>query len=206
MLKSPDLADHSNTKHFGPSTGFFQLGFQTTISIWQPDTNLPFEYQTTPSFRWILYSNPHCAWYFQDRILEPCVAGTILASMCKSCVAVQPEMALEFFVPHFCQKISSIISERRAHPHQKSHQKIDQELQFALLLLSEVISIRGLQFITRYVFRLLFLGNCSPRTQVMLLHPFIHPSNLALFSHTKAACQIYETSLNKSCLCCVKNK
>ena len=123
------------------------------------------------------------------------MAGTILASMCKSCVAVQPEMALEFFVPHFCQKISSIISERRAHPHQKSHQKIDQELQFALLLLSEVISIRGLQFITRYVFRLLFLGNCSPRTQVMLLHPFIHPSNLALFSHTKAACQIYETSL-----------
>jgi hypothetical protein len=43
---------------------------------------------------------------FQDRILEPCVAGTILASMCKSCVAVQPKMALEFFVPHFCNKIN----------------------------------------------------------------------------------------------------
>ena len=31
MVKSRDLADHSNTGHFGPQTGFFQSGFQTTI-------------------------------------------------------------------------------------------------------------------------------------------------------------------------------
>jgi hypothetical protein len=42
----------------------------------------------------------------QERILEPCVAGTILASMCKSTVAVQPQMALEFFIPHFCGKVT----------------------------------------------------------------------------------------------------
>ena len=49
MVKSHDLADHSNTKHFGPWTGFFQSGFQTIIwildhsttghkfTIWIPD-------------------------------------------------------------------------------------------------------------------------------------------------------------------------
>ena len=33
------------------------------------------------------------------------------------------------------------------------------------------------------------------QSEILILHQFIHPSNLALFSHTKAACQIYETSL-----------
>lgn len=85
--------------------------------------------------------------YVEGRILEPCVAGSILASMCKSTVAVQPKMALDFFIPYFCNKILTIFSERSVHPPQKN-QKIDQELQFVLLLLSEVISIRGLNFIT----------------------------------------------------------
>ena len=33
MVKSRDLADHSNTRHFRPQTGFFQSGFQTAILI-----------------------------------------------------------------------------------------------------------------------------------------------------------------------------
>ena len=35
MAKSHDLVDHSNRGQFGPLTGFFQSGFQTTI--WIPD-------------------------------------------------------------------------------------------------------------------------------------------------------------------------
>ena len=41
------------TGHFGLLTGFFQSGFQTTIQIWQPDTNLLFEFQTSTVFRWL---------------------------------------------------------------------------------------------------------------------------------------------------------
>ena len=33
MVKSHDLADHSNTGHFGTSKGFVESGFQTTIQI-----------------------------------------------------------------------------------------------------------------------------------------------------------------------------
>ena len=59
MNKSRDLADHSNYGHFGPSTGFFQSGFQ--ITIWIPD-HLTMGHKSTiwipdysQVFRWLLY-------------------------------------------------------------------------------------------------------------------------------------------------------
>ena len=51
------FADHSNTRHFGPQTGFLSLILRPPFeywTIWQRDTNLPFEYQTSPEFRWLL--------------------------------------------------------------------------------------------------------------------------------------------------------
>lgn len=75
--------------------------------------------------------------YIQNRIMEAYVSGSILAGMCKSLVSVQPVKALEFFIPHLCQRIEIALSERVA------SNKSDQELQFSLLLLSEVISIRS---------------------------------------------------------------
>ena len=47
LVKSGDLKDHSNTRHFGPQTGFSSQVFRPPskyLTILQPDTNLPFEY------------------------------------------------------------------------------------------------------------------------------------------------------------------
>ena len=51
LVKSCDLAYQSNTGHFGPNRLF--PGFQTMTSR----HTLPFEYQTNPVFRWLLYFN-----------------------------------------------------------------------------------------------------------------------------------------------------
>ena len=58
MVKSHDLADHSNTGHLDHKQVFLSLVFRTLLeyrTIWQPDTNLPFNYQTSPALRWLLY-------------------------------------------------------------------------------------------------------------------------------------------------------
>ena len=64
MVNSHDLADYLNTGHFGPQAGFFSLVFRSPFecwTIWQSDTKLPFKYQTSPVFRWLLYTGGnHC--------------------------------------------------------------------------------------------------------------------------------------------------
>ena len=57
MVKSRDLANHLNTGHFHKQA-FLSLVFRPPFeyqTIWQPNTNLPFEYQTRLVFRWLLY-------------------------------------------------------------------------------------------------------------------------------------------------------
>jgi len=80
--------------------------------------------------------------YLRGKIVEPTVAGGILASMCKSVVLSYPEQGLAFFVPYLCQCIRSVMSERPQNTTESSN-KIDEELQFNLQLLSEVISVKG---------------------------------------------------------------
>ncbi len=78
--------------------------------------------------------------YVRDRILEPAVAGNILAGMCKSAVCVQPESSLKFFVPHLTQRVLNALKER------VDVKKADAELHYSLLLLSEVASVRSTNF------------------------------------------------------------
>lgn len=71
--------------------------------------------------------------FVETRVFEAAVSGNILAGMCKSAVSIQPERALDFFIPHLCGRIESALRDR------VGHQKADIELQFSTLLLSEVI-------------------------------------------------------------------
>ena len=57
--------------------------------------------------------------------------------MCKACVTVKPTQSLSFFIPHLCEKI-----EEKLHDRVQDNMP-DRELQYALTLLSEVISVRG---------------------------------------------------------------
>ena len=48
-----------NCLTFWTIKGFFSLVFTPPfkyLTIWQPDTNLPFEYQTSPVFRWLWHT------------------------------------------------------------------------------------------------------------------------------------------------------
>ncbi len=88
--------------------------------------------------------------YTQSTILEPAVAGAIFASMCKGCVAVQPEVTLEFFVPYLTQRIETILIDRGydgTGTGGSKGRKADQELMYLLLLLFEVVNVRMLSVI-----------------------------------------------------------
>lgn len=74
--------------------------------------------------------------HVQTRILEPAVSGSILAGMCNACVVIQPEMTLKFFVPFLCSKVEAILKER------VNLRKVDRELQYSMVLLSEVLDIK----------------------------------------------------------------
>ena len=79
--------------------------------------------------------------YAQSRILEPAVAGAIFASMVKGMAAVQPEQTLDFFIPHLCSSIESILGDRST---VLENRKVDTVLQFNVQMLSEVISVKML--------------------------------------------------------------
>ena len=78
--------------------------------------------------------------YVRGKILEPAVAGTILAGMCKSVVSVNPTMCLDFFVPHLSDRVMTALRDKG------DSKKADIELTFSLLLLAEVCSIRNVNF------------------------------------------------------------
>jgi hypothetical protein len=44
--------------------------------------------------------------YLRGKIVEPNVAGGILASMCKSVVQANPQAGLAFFIPYLCSSIT----------------------------------------------------------------------------------------------------
>ena len=72
--------------------------------------------------------------YISGKIVEPTVAGGILASMCRSIVQCDPESGLATFIPLLVQAITARMNERPA-----DSTKLDEELQFNLQLLGEVV-------------------------------------------------------------------
>ena len=91
--------------------------------------------------------------YAQTHILEPAVAGSIFASMVKGVAAVQPEQTLDFFIPHLCSRIESILGDRSS---KSENRKVDTVLQFNLQMLSEVISVKMLSILTSRPTQVLF--------------------------------------------------
>lgn len=77
--------------------------------------------------------------YVDNKILEPAVAGAIFSSTVKAAASVQPDQTLDFFVPHLVARIESRLADR-----QQGSKVADNEFQFALLMLSEVVSIKAL--------------------------------------------------------------
>ena len=68
IVNSRDLADHLNTGHFEPFTGFFQLGFQTTIQI--PGYLLATGHKfTNLNNRLVRYSDGYCTGHLNNRTI-----------------------------------------------------------------------------------------------------------------------------------------
>ena len=87
--------------------------------------------------------------------------------MVKGVAAIQPDQTLEFFLPHLCTRIDSILGDRST---LSDNKKADSELQFNLLMLSEVISVKMLSVL-------------PPR-----------PSTI-LFKHMDKLCQVFDKIL-----------
>ena len=78
--------------------------------------------------------------YLAGKIVEPTMAGGILASMCKSLVQFFPLKGLQFFIPTLARSILAWMKEGRK---VDTGQKKDEEFQFNLQLLSEVIGVKN---------------------------------------------------------------
>ena len=87
--------------------------------------------------------------------------------MVKGAAAVQPDQTLDFFVPHLCSRIESILGDRCS---ASDKQKVDTELQFNILMLSEVISVKMLSVLP------------------------LRPSSV-LFQHIEKLCQVFDKIL-----------
>ena len=81
--------------------------------------------------------------YLSGKIIEPTVAGGILASMCKSVVQCNPEKSLAFFVPYLGRALVNRIGERGTKGDEDNDDKVDEELQFNMQLLGEVLNVRN---------------------------------------------------------------
>ena len=82
--------------------------------------------------------------YLAGKIVEPIVAGGILASMCKSVVQCDPVKGLQFFILTLARSIILIrMKEREEGKKEESDHKLDEELQFNLQLLNEVICVKN---------------------------------------------------------------
>eukprot|EP00096_Caligus_rogercresseyi_P015882 TRINITY_DN8371_c0_g1_i1.p1 TRINITY_DN8371_c0_g1~~TRINITY_DN8371_c0_g1_i1.p1 ORF type:complete len:1198 (+),score=314.38 TRINITY_DN8371_c0_g1_i1:1590-5183(+) len=57
--------------------------------------------------------------------------------MCRSVVSIKPEMTLKFFIPHLKERILSLVQDRSVDPRRQ-----DKELQFVLLLFSEIVGFK----------------------------------------------------------------
>jgi len=80
--------------------------------------------------------------YLSGKIVEPTVAGGILAAMCKSVVQCDPAKGLAFFVPNLVKAIGNRIRERGTKTAEEEG-KLDEELQFNLQLLTEVLGVKN---------------------------------------------------------------
>jgi len=81
--------------------------------------------------------------YLTGKIVEPTVAGGILASMCKSLVHCDPVKGLQFFIPALSKSITKRVKERADGGRGDGDHKLDEELQFNLQLLGEVIAVKN---------------------------------------------------------------
>lgn len=89
--------------------------------------------------------------YLSGKIIEPWVAGGILASMCKTLVQCNPADSLAFFVPYLVTALVERVKER-GQGGRKEEEKEDEELQFNLQLLGEVMFRLLLIFVFVYLY------------------------------------------------------
>lgn len=81
--------------------------------------------------------------FVSSHILEIKVSGKYAANMCRSAARVNAELALQTFIPHFCRLAMALTSSDDV----IKEEKLDAELLFCLLLLSEVVRCDGSQLL-----------------------------------------------------------
>ena len=74
--------------------------------------------------------------FVSGRILETKIAGRIAASLCRCLVRVNPKKGLAAFIPKACSVLDDLIQDDTV----KDEDKLDDEIKFNMLIISEVKS------------------------------------------------------------------
>lgn len=78
--------------------------------------------------------------FVRDHNLEIKVSGHMLAIMCRAFTKINPEESLKLLVPHLCERIHSLLGES---DEMLQEERLDNELLYNLLILSEMLDCKG---------------------------------------------------------------
>ena len=127
-----------NIRNDGGNTDEFLNDEEIAADAAINDTFLRMCVNSSPAIFGVIFSKLTC--YLSGRIVEPTVAGGILASMCKSLVQTDPAKGLAFFVPYLVRAVTERVAERGD---MAGEDVQDEELQFTMQLLGEVLSVKN---------------------------------------------------------------
>ncbi|KAK8767206.1 hypothetical protein V5799_006012 [Amblyomma americanum] len=127
-LESPTRLDR-DTEKMNTEENILEVGLASTFSSILT--------QSSPEIYKAALKKLHS--FVSSRILETRVSGRYVANLCRCMARVNPSLALGTFVPHFTKLVMALtVSEEVA-----TEELLDDELLFALLLLSEMVRCNG---------------------------------------------------------------
>lgn len=127
-LDNPSRLDRTSERT-NPEENFLEVGVFSTFGI--------IISQSSPAIYEVALSKLQT--FITSHILEINVSGKYAANMCRIMSRVNPEKALQSFVPHFTKLILALTENEEL----INEEKLDDELLFSLLVLSEVVRCDG---------------------------------------------------------------
>ncbi|KFM69250.1 Proteasome activator complex subunit 4, partial [Stegodyphus mimosarum] len=127
-LDNPSRLDR-DSERTNPEENFLEVGLYSTFGI--------IITQSSPAIYEVALSKLQT--FVTSHILEINVSGKYAANMCRVASRVNPELGLQAFVPHFSKLVLALTESEDL----VNEEKLDDELLFSLLILSEVIRCDG---------------------------------------------------------------
>ncbi|XP_029642324.1 proteasome activator complex subunit 4 [Octopus sinensis] len=127
-----ELHNQSSTSDnsFNPEQSWLEIGLSSTFTAILQQCSTP-----------IFESALSCLFnYVSQTVYETRVGGKFVSDLIKAAVKVNPDKSLKLFIPHFCSNIRRLLA---ANEDIKEEEKLDVELLWNILMLSQVVRAPG---------------------------------------------------------------